>query len=170
MMLRTKYSMVLLALAVAALAAVAVTTSPAVGQPPDARGAAASAPAACPHCGMGMQRGRCPRCTAIDEAAAAIDAARKAVESGDKEMALKQLDAAKARLAACKAPASRPAGAFINRRCPIMTGSAIDPDKVPPELTREFKGQKVAFCCPSCLTAWDKLSDKEKQDKLDAVK
>lgn len=72
-------------------------------------------------------------------------------------------------LAAAKdAPTSAPA-AYANVKCPMM-GGAIDPAKVTPELTREFKGQKVAFCCGGCPAAWDKLSDKEKQEKLDAVK
>jgi hypothetical protein len=66
-------------------------------------------------------------------------------------------------------PTSAPAQ-FANIKCPIMTGNAIDPAKVTPALTREFNGQKVAFCCGGCPGQWDKLSDKEKQAKLDAVK
>jgi hypothetical protein len=54
---------------------------------------------------------------------------------------------------------------FVNTRCPIM-GSPIDPAKVPANLTREFKGQKVAFCCSGCPAAWDKLTDQEKEAKL----
>ncbi len=54
---------------------------------------------------------------------------------------------------------------FVNTRCPIM-GTPIDPNKVPPGLIREFKGQKVAFCCGDCPAKWDKLSDKEKEAKL----
>ena len=58
---------------------------------------------------------------------------------------------------------------FVNARCPIM-GSPIDPAHVPDSLTREYKGQKVAFCCGMCPPAWDKLSDAEKDKKLEAVK
>lgn len=58
---------------------------------------------------------------------------------------------------------------FVNARCPIM-GSAIDPAHVPDSLTREYKGQKVAFCCAMCPPAWDKLSDADKDKKLEAVK
>ena len=65
---------------------------------------------------------------------------------------------------AAKAPEAK----VVNARCPIM-GNAIDPDKVPASLTREFKGQRVGFCCPDCPAAWDKLSDAEKQAKLQAV-
>jgi hypothetical protein len=57
------------------------------------------------------------------------------------------------------------AQAFINTACPIM-GTPIDPDKVPSHLSREFRGQKVAFCCPGCPAQWDKLSDSQKQAKL----
>ena len=53
----------------------------------------------------------------------------------------------------------------INSTCPMM-GTALDPGKVPANLTREFKGKKVGFCCGSCLTAWDKLSDEEKDAKV----
>jgi hypothetical protein len=54
---------------------------------------------------------------------------------------------------------------FVNTRCPIM-GTPIDLNTVPASLTREFKGQKVAFCCGGCPAQWDKLSDKEKEAKL----
>jgi hypothetical protein len=72
-----------------------------------------------------------------------------------------------------KAPASAPtatapAAKAVNTVCPIE-GGKVDPAKVPAELTREFKGQKVGFCCPDCLPVWDKLSDAEKEAKLAAV-
>lgn len=63
----------------------------------------------------------------------------------------------------------KPAAAAVNDRCPI-TGNAIDPAKVPAGLTREFKGQMVGFCCGGCPPVWDKLSDEEKQTKLDKVR
>ena len=53
----------------------------------------------------------------------------------------------------------------VNVRCPI-TGNKIDADHVAANLTTEFKGQKVGFCCGACPAAWDKLSDQEKQEKL----
>ena len=55
-----------------------------------------------------------------------------------------------------------------NSLCP-MTGNKIDPEKVPTELTRMWKGKKVGFCCAGCPAQWDKLSDKQKQKKLDAA-
>ena len=59
---------------------------------------------------------------------------------------------------------------FANTKCPIMTGNTIDPAKVTPELTAEFKGEKVAFCCAVCPEKWDALSEEDKIAKLAAVK
>jgi len=60
----------------------------------------------------------------------------------------------------------RAATACVNTHCPIM-GSPIDPGSVPAGLTREFRGKKVGFCCGGCPAAWDKLTDEQKQAKLD---
>lgn len=54
---------------------------------------------------------------------------------------------------------------FANVTCPIM-GSPIDPKNVAPGLMRLHKGKKVAFCCGGCPTAWDKLSEAQKEAKL----
>ncbi|MCD6392162.1 MAG: hypothetical protein J7M40_01505 [Planctomycetes bacterium] len=54
---------------------------------------------------------------------------------------------------------------FANTKCPIM-GNPIDPATVPANLVKNFKGQKVAFCCAACPPKWDKLSDAEKIAKL----
>ena len=54
---------------------------------------------------------------------------------------------------------------FVNASCPIM-GTKIDPDKVTPELTRQFQGKKVAFCCGGCPAQWDTLSEEDKAGKL----
>jgi membrane fusion protein, copper/silver efflux system len=61
--------------------------------------------------------------------------------------------------------AGTPAGRFINPRCPIMN-TPIDAANVPDTLIREYKGHKVAFCCPGCPDQWDKLSDAEKDRRL----
>ena len=58
---------------------------------------------------------------------------------------------------------------YANAVCPMM-GSKIDPANVPASLTREFKDRKVAFCCAGCPVAWDRLSDEQKQAKLDAAR
>lgn len=62
--------------------------------------------------------------------------------------------------------AAAPAAAaqLVNARCPIMGSKVSKSGK-----TREFQGNTVGFCCPMCLPAWDKLTDAEKQAKLDAA-
>ena len=65
--------------------------------------------------------------------------------------------------------AAEPQAKFVNTRCPMMK-NPIKPDEVPDKLTREFKGQKVAFCCPGCPDAWDKLTGAEKTAKLAKAK
>jgi hypothetical protein len=58
--------------------------------------------------------------------------------------------------------------AVINTKCPI-TGLAVDRTNVPADLTREWKGVKVGFCCADCPPVWDELSDEEKLAKLAAA-
>ena len=60
------------------------------------------------------------------------------------------------------------ASELVNVRCPIM-GSALDLPNVPDNLTREYKGEKVAFCCGGCPSAWDALTDEQKDAKLAGV-
>lgn len=67
-----------------------------------------------------------------------------------------------------KAGDDKAAAQAVNNTCPIM-GTAINPAKVPADQTRPFKGQTVGFCCMNCPPVWDKLSDAQKQAKLDAV-
>ena len=57
---------------------------------------------------------------------------------------------------------------FANTKCPIM-GSPINPAKVTDSLVRTYKGQKVAFCCAGCPSAWDKLSSNQKVAKFKAA-
>ena len=63
------------------------------------------------------------------------------------------------------APGGEKPQAFVNATCPMM-GSPIDPEKVAPELVRMHKGRKVGFCCGGCPAAWDKLSEAQKEAKL----
>ena len=57
---------------------------------------------------------------------------------------------------------------IVNARCPI-TGKELNPQNVPEKLTRMWKGKKIGFCCDGCPEQWDKLSDEERQKKLDAA-
>lgn len=68
---------------------------------------------------------------------------------------------------ATPAPAPAPAPAKVamaNTKCPLR-GTAVNP-----EMTAEWNGQKVGFCCAGCKSGWAKLSDADKQSKLAAAK
>jgi hypothetical protein len=106
----------------------------------------------------------------LGRALKAMDAAEKAFETGDNKTAKAELELAKSLITTThkalmehKLPAR-----VVNIRCPMM-GTPIDPEKVPANLTRTFRGQRVAFCCAGCPMAWDRLTDTEKQTKLSAV-
>jgi hypothetical protein len=110
-------------------------------------------------------------CSCLPELTRAVDAAIKALENDQKAEALAELQKVKALLAKCQEKGSAAATAepkYANDRCPI-SGLAIDPAKVTDSLVREYKGQRVAFCCGSCPAAWDKLTDAQKDAKLQAV-
>lgn len=91
------------------------------------------------------------------------------LEAGHTQMALAELKQVQTSLAALqKALGQHVKPAFINDRCPIM-GSPINPANVAANLTRDYQGGKVAFCCAGCPAAWDKLSDAQKAAKLKTV-
>jgi hypothetical protein len=72
------------------------------------------------------------------------------------------LNGLKDQMKACPlSQASKPA----NTHCPIM-GGKINAEQIKPELTRQFKGRTIAFCCGGCPDQWDRLSDEQKQAKL----
>ena len=99
-----------------------------------------------------------------------IDKAAKAVESGDNKTALAELNKAQKMLITIYGALGKHVKPqFANKRCPIM-GSPINPEKVATNLIRDYKGQKVAFCCAGCPSTWDKLTDTQKQAKLPKVK
>ncbi len=98
-----------------------------------------------------------------------INKAIKAVEAGNKGTALAELYKAQKMLTAINAGiAKHVKPEFANVRCPIM-GSPINPDKVAKNLIRDYKDQKIAFCCGGCPATWDKLTDAEKDAKLAKV-
>ena len=99
-----------------------------------------------------------------------IEKAIQAVKSSDDEAALSELLKAQKSVDAIeKALGTHIKPKFANTKCPIM-GSPINPEKVSDDLIRDFKGQKVAFCCGGCPATWDKLSDTEKESKLTKAK
>ncbi len=98
-----------------------------------------------------------------------IEKAIKAVETDNKEAALAELHKAQKMLAAINAGiAKHVKPKFANAICPIM-GSPINLDKVAKSLIRDYKDQKIAFCCGGCPGQWDKLTNAEKEAKLAKV-
>ena len=105
----------------------------------------------------------------IAAAREAVDSASKALASNDVAAAKDALGKAQAALAkASELLGAKPPSSIVNARCPIM-GGKINRDNWPADLVREYKGQKVAFCCGACPPVWDKLSDAEKDVKLKAA-
>ena len=102
----------------------------------------------------------------LSQAMKAIDKAVKQVEAGNKEKALVELAEAKKLVLAChKAMTEMHKGKIVNAQCPIM-GTKLDPKKVTASLTRTYNGKKIGFCCAGCTSAWDKLTDQQKKEKL----
>jgi len=101
---------------------------------------------------------------------ASVKKAAEAVESGDKKAALIELRKAQMVLTIIHSDLGKHIKPqFANNRCPIMN-SPIKTEKVAKSLIRDYKGQKIAFCCAGCPAAWDKLSEARKQAKLAKVK
>jgi hypothetical protein len=86
-----------------------------------------------------------------------------------KSLALSALTSALLFLGACQSTGAQPTdevGAqVVNVRCPIVPAHEIDP-----EVSVDWNGQKVAFCCAGCIDKWEALSDADKQAKLTASK
>ena len=103
-------------------------------------------------------------------ASMSIDKAIKAIQAKDSKTALAELHKVQKMLTVMnEAIGKHVKPKFANVRCPIMN-APIKPDKVTKNLVREYKGQKIAFCCAGCPAAWDKLTDKEKDAKLAKAK
>ncbi|MHC4213466.1 MAG: hypothetical protein ACYSWP_08860 [Planctomycetota bacterium] len=103
-------------------------------------------------------------------ASASIDKAIKAILAKDNKTALAELHKAQKMLAVINETIGKHVKPkFANIRCPIMN-APIAPEKVTKKLIREYKGQKIAFCCAGCPSAWDKLTNKQKDAKLAKVK
>ena len=91
------------------------------------------------------------------------------IESGNQQAALLELKRVQNTLESLRTALERQMKpAFANTNCPIM-GTPIQATSVPPSLTRSLNGQMVAFCCPGCPAAWDRLSPAEKVAKLTAA-
>jgi len=53
----------------------------------------------------------------------------------------------------------------VNSSCPVMP----EDDASTSTTLVDYKGQKVAFCCPGCVPKWNKMSDSQKDAALAKV-
>jgi hypothetical protein len=49
----------------------------------------------------------------------------------------------------------------VNQTCVMMPEDPVDP-----AIVREYKGQRVGFCCTGCIPRWDRLTEAQKDAKL----
>jgi hypothetical protein len=99
-----------------------------------------------------------------------LEGAINAMDAGNTADAKKDIEKAKMilkdlHMAQKKCMAKMPT---VNDCCPI-SGKKIDMMNTPENLTALYKGKKVGFCCPACPPEWEKLTDKEKDEKLEKV-
>jgi hypothetical protein len=104
----------------------------------------------------------------IPAAIASLDNAVKAIDAGNTAEAKMEIEKANKMLkdmliAQKKCMEKMPT---VNDACPI-TGKKIDMMNTPEKLTILYKGKKVGFCCPACPAEWEKLTDAEKDAKLE---
>lgn len=118
------------------------------------------------------------RCTAnceknmkgTSDAIVSLDNAVKALDAGNTADAKMEIEKAKTllkemQIAQKKCMDKMPA---VNDCCPV-SGKKIDMMNTPENLTTLYKGKKVGFCCPACPPEWEKLTDAEKDVKLEKV-
>ncbi len=62
-------------------------------------------------------------------------------------------------LAACNSMGAKTDGAMmtVNDSCPLMADHGVDPD-----VTVDYEGYKVGFCCSKCIGKWEEWSDEKK--------
>jgi hypothetical protein len=130
------------------------------------------------HGGMAMSKGTAKPVVTIEKihsaylpaASSSVDRALTSLVAGDTKTAMLELQKIKKLLAATHTALGKHVKPkFANVKCPIM-GAPINPEKVAKTLIRDYKGQKIAFCCGGCPATWDKLTDAQKEAKLAKVK
>lgn len=100
----------------------------------------------------------------VQKALAHLDKAQQALDSGDHE-ALEEHIAQARQILEDHHQMMLAAQPAVNSSCPFM-GREIDPENVPASLTRYHNGRKIGFCCGGCPKQWDRLSDEQKDSKL----
>lgn len=58
--------------------------------------------------------------------------------------------------------------ATVNRFCPVMQKARLSATTMV-ELTTEFEGETIGFCCDDCRDAWESMDDNERRDRLKTV-
>ena len=53
---------------------------------------------------------------------------------------------------------------YVNKRCPV-SGEAVSGTTT----TVSYQGKGVGFCCPSCVSKWNALTDAQKSEKIAAA-
>lgn len=119
-----------------------------------------------------MKCTQCCETTMKDTAAALVllDEALKAMDTGDTADVKVKIEKAKMMLndmQAAQKTCLQQMPAAVDR-CP-MTGKKIGLMSTPEDQTRLYKGRKIGFCSPACPPAWEKLTDAEKDAKLEKV-
>jgi len=56
---------------------------------------------------------------------------------------------------------NRPGVKAVNTVCPV-----VDADGADESVTAEWRGKTIAFCCPTCVRKFDRMSDAEKDAML----
>lgn len=107
----------------------------------------------------------------IDAVMMALNSASEAIDAGDTAAAKQKLDEAKQFLQTVKKSNQQciEKAPVANAKCP-MSGKTIARADVPAEWTRMYKGRKIGFCGAACPAAWGKLSDAEKNEKLEKAR
>jgi len=62
---------------------------------------------------------------------------------------------------AAPATGNRPGIKAVNTTCPIVDADGADED-----VTAEWRGKTIAFCCPTCLRKFNRMNDAEKDAVL----
>ncbi len=106
----------------------------------------------------------------LQNTAISLDKAGQALQSGDAAVARKEVSDSLAAIRATQKSIDQIVTKMppANVCCPL-SGKPIDIDRVPPERTRMHKGVKVGFGKNAEMEQWDRLTEAEKEEKIQKV-
>lgn len=106
----------------------------------------------------------------LQNTAVSLDKASQALQSGDTAAARKEVNDSLAAIRSTQKTIDRMIEKMppANVCCPL-SGKPIDIASVPPEKTRMHKGVKVGFGQNAEMEQWDKLTDAQKEEKIQKV-